>query len=130
MTSCTLHSHKEYESRVWVEAASRAGVRYEIARISFGRRIDLARRIREVGRKMEYLEAASDVREKLEATVLAGEIDRTYLEWGLMGVEGLDIDGAAATPAMVIETGPLELAAEILARIKAECVLTEDERKN
>jgi hypothetical protein len=105
-------------------------VRYTIARVSFGRRIELARRIREIGRKMEYLEAASDVREKLEATVLAAEIDRAYLEWGLMSVEGLDIDGAAATPATLIETGPVDLAAEILARIKAECGLTEDERKN
>jgi hypothetical protein len=105
-------------------------VRFGIARVSFGRRIELARRIREIGRKMEYLEAASDVREKLEATVLAAEIDRAYLEWGLMSVEGLEIDGAAATPATLIEMGPVDLAAEILARIKAECGLTEHERKN
>jgi len=106
------------------------GVRYGIARVSFGRRIDLARRIREIGRKMEYLEAASDVREKLEATVLAAEIDRAYLDWGLIGIEGLEIDGSAATPATLIEIGPADLAAEILIRIKAECGLTEDERKN
>jgi len=79
---------------------------------------------------MEYLEAASDVREKLEAAVLASEIDRAYLEWGLVAIEGLEIDGAAATPESLIEAGPVELAAEILARIKAQCVLTEDERKN
>ena len=94
-------------------------MRYGIVRVSFGRRIELARRIREIGRKVEYLEAASDVREKLEATVLAAEIDRAYLEWGLDGVEGLEIDGAAATPAMLIERGPVELAMEILARIKS-----------
>jgi hypothetical protein len=105
-------------------------VRFEIARISFGRRIELARRIREIGRKVEYLEAGSDARDKLEATVLAGEIDRVYLEWGLMTVEGLTIDGEAATPALLIERGPADLAAEILARIKRECGLTEDERKN
>jgi len=79
---------------------------------------------------MEYLEATSDVREKLEATVLAAEIDRAYIEWGLLSIEGLHIDGAAADPATLIETGPVDLAAEILARIKAECGLTEDERKN
>ncbi len=130
MTSCTSHSGRAYESSVWFDAETRAGVRYGIRRVSFGRRIDLARRIREVGSKMEYLEAASDAREKLEAAVLAVEIDRAYLEWGLIGVEGLEIDGAAATPETLIETGPVELAAEILARIKAQCVLTEDERKN
>jgi hypothetical protein len=130
MTNCTSPSGRRYESTAWFDAETQQGVRYTIARVSFGRRIELARRIREIGRKMEYLEAASDVREKLEATVLAAEIDRAYLEWGLMSVEGLDIDGAAATPATLIETGPVDLAAEILARIKAECGLTEDERKN
>ncbi len=89
-------------------------VRYEIRRISFGGRIDLARRIREIGRKAEYLEAGSDVRDKLEATVLTAEIDRAYLEWGLAGVEGLEIDGEAATPASLIDNGPAELAEEIL----------------
>ena len=130
MTSCMLPSGKAYESTAWFDAESRQGVRYAVARISFGRRIELARRIREIGRKLEFLEAASDAREKLEATVLAGEIDRAYLEWGLIGVEGLEIDGVAATPLTLIETGPADLANEILTRIKAECGLSEDERKN
>jgi ribosomal protein S12 methylthiotransferase accessory factor YcaO len=98
--------------------------------MSFGRRIDLARRIREIGCKIEFLDAGSDVREKLEAAVLAVEIDRTYLEWGLAGIEGLKIDGEMATAATLIEKGPADLASEILARIKTESGLTEDERKN
>jgi hypothetical protein len=130
MTNCTSRSAREYESCAWFDAESSEGVRYGIARLSFGRRIELARRIREIGRKMEYLEAGSDVREKLEATVLAAEIDRAYLEWGLTGVTGLAIDGVEATPQSLIERGPVELAKEILERIKAECGLTEDERKN
>jgi hypothetical protein len=105
-------------------------VRYEILRVSFGRRIELARRIREIGRKMEYLEASTDARETLEATVLAAEIDRAYLDWGLVSVEGFEIDGAAATPETLVERGPVELAVEILGRIKSECGMTEDERKN
>ncbi len=119
-----------YRSAAWFESATRAGVRFEIVRVSFGRRIELARRIREIGRRAEYLEAGSDVRDKLEATVLTAEIDRAYLEWGLAGVEGLEIDGEAATPASLIDNGPAELAEEILSRIKAECGLTDDERKN
>jgi hypothetical protein len=132
MTSCISRSDngRFYESSAWFESESHAGVRYGIARVSFGRRIELARRIREIGRKMEYLEAGSDVREKLEATVLAAEIDRAYLEWGLIGLEGLTIDGAEATPQSLTENGPVELATEILGRIKTECGLTEDERKN
>ena len=120
----------KYESSVWFESTARAGARFGILRVSFGRRIELARRIREIGRKAEFLDAGSDVREKIEGAVMAAEIDRAYLEWGLIGIEGMEIDGAAATPASVIEAGPVELTAEILSRIKAECGLKEDERKN
>ena len=117
-------------SGLWCEAQVYPGVRYRIARISLGRRIDLARRVREIGRKLEFLEAGNDVREKLEAAVLQSEIDRAYLEWGLEAVEGLEIDGELATPATLIESGPLELALEIVAKIRAECGLSEEERKN
>ncbi len=92
---------------MWFDSETRAGVRFGIVRVSFGRRIELARRIREIGRKVEFLEAGNDAREKLEATVLAAEIDRAYLEWGLVGVEGLEIDGEAATPAALIDAGPV-----------------------
>lgn len=130
MTNCMSHSDKSWESRGWFDAEAIEGVRYEIMRVSFGRRIELARRIREIGRKMEYFEAGNDSREKLEATVLAAEIDRAYLEWGLVSVEGLAIDGEGATPETLVDRGPVELAVEILGRIKAECGMTEDERKN
>lgn len=125
-----LPSGDRYESTAWFDSEARAGVRLGIVRVSFGRRIELARRIREIGRKAEFLEASSDARDKLEATVLAAEIDRAYLDWGLIGVEGLEIDGVAATPRSLIEAGPVEVAAEALRRIKSECGLTEDERKN
>jgi hypothetical protein len=125
-----LPSGRNYESSIWFDSAARPGVRFGIVRVSFGRRIELARRIREIGRKAEFLDASSDVREKLEGAVMAAEIDRAYLEWGLIGVEGIEIDGAAATPAAVIDGGPVELAAEVLTRIKTECGLTDEERKN
>jgi hypothetical protein len=134
MMSSTLHLVERpangYASAEWFDSVSRPPVRYSIRRISFGRRIELARQIREVGRKAEYLEAGNDVRDKLEATVLGAEIDRVYLDWGLVGVEGMEIDGETATPQSLIDAGPAELAAEILNRIKAECGLTDDERKN
>jgi hypothetical protein len=134
MTNCTSPSVKGWESRIGFDAKAMEGVRYEIVRVSFGRRIELARRIREIGRKMEYLEAGAKLddgaRETLEATVLAAEIDRAYLEWGLVAVDGLEIDGVAATSETLIDRGPVELAMEILGRIKSECGMTEDERKN
>ncbi|HEY7338470.1 MAG TPA: hypothetical protein VH639_26525 [Bryobacteraceae bacterium] len=117
------------ESFLWFEAAGYPGVRFRIARISLGRRIELARRVREIGRKLEFFEAG-EAREKFEAAVLQCEIDRAYLEWGLEAVEGLEIDGESATPEILIERGPLDLALEILEKIRAECGLKEDERKN
>lgn len=131
MTNCISHSDRAlHESSLWFDAAACGGARYRIARISLGRRIELARRIREIGRKLEYLEAGNGAWEKIEAAVLQTEIDRVYLEWGLEAVEGLDIDGEPATPQTLIERGPLKLAIEILGKIRAECGLTEDERKN
>jgi hypothetical protein len=120
---------KAYESSTWVEAATHGEVRYRIAKVSVARRIELARRIREIGRRIEFLEAGG-AQDKLEAMVLSAEIDRVYLEWGLEAVEGLTIDGEAATPQLLIEKGPADLAEEILRRVKAECGLSEDERKN
>ena len=137
MTNCMLPSGEgrdeatnRHESQVWFDAAACRGVRFGIRRVSFGGRIALARRIRELGRKAEFLEAGTDARSKIEATVLAAEVDRAYLEWGLAAVTGLEIDGAAATPEALIERGPAELAAEVLARSREECGLTDDERKN
>lgn len=124
------HSDEKYVSTIWCESETHRGVRFGIVRVSFGRRIELARRIREIGRRVEYLEAGQDAKEKLEATVLGAEVDRAYLEWGLVGVEGLDIDGAAATAGSVVDAGPIDLTEEILHRIKFECGLTDDERKN
>ncbi len=142
MTSSTLHSDKTglsdnassnkitHQSSVWIDSETRAGVRFRIARMSVARRIELARRIREVGRGLEFLEAGSDVRDKLDAAVLKGEIDRAYLEWGIEAIEGLTIDGEDATPELAIEKGPADLAAEMLAKIRSECGLSENERKN
>jgi hypothetical protein len=130
MTNCTSRSGESYESVVWFDSSARPGVRCGILRVSFGRRIELARRIRDVGRRAEFLDAGGDVKDKLEAAVVAAEIDRAYLAWGWMSVEGLEIDGMSANPGMAIDAGPVDLAAEVLARIKRECGLTEDERKN
>ena len=98
--------------------------------MSFGRRVELTRRIRDLGKRIEFLEAGDDLKEKLEAAVLSHEIEKLYLEWGLRAVEGLEIDGRPATPQALIADGPEDLCQEIAAAIKGECGLSEDERKN
>jgi hypothetical protein len=125
-----LAASPRHESFAWFDAETHAGVRYRIGRMSLARRIGLARKIREAGRRLEFLEAGGDVREKLDAAVLQGEVDRAYIEWGLEAIEGLEIDGETATPETLIDKGPADLAAEILGRIRSECGLSESERKN
>lgn len=120
----------EYASTKTCRSETTPGVSFTIYRMSFGRRIELTKRIRELGQKIEFLEAGSDVREKIEAAFLAHQVDKLYLEWGLREVTGLVIDGRPAGPAELIESGPEELCREIVAAIKAECGLTESERKN
>jgi hypothetical protein len=120
----------EYESEKTLESRTAEGVKFRIARMSLGRRIELTRRMWELARKVECLEAGDDPREKLEAALLRSEIDRLYLGWGLAGVEGLTLDGAPATPESLVAAGPEELCREILEAVKAECGLSEDERKN
>ncbi len=119
----------EHESEVTLESKCSPGVRFTIGRMSFGRRLELTRRIWGLAGKAEYA-ANGEPAERLEAALLEGEIDRTYLEWGLVRIEGLDIDGQAATPDLLVTRGPEDLCREIVATIKSECGLTEDERKN
>ena len=97
--------------------------------MSFGRRVELTRRLREIAQKVEFLEAG-DAREKIDAALLTSEIDRLYVLWGLQEVRGLELDGAQATPESLAAIGPEELFREALAAVKAECGLTENERKN
>lgn len=120
----------EYESVVRVESKCRTGVTLRVARMSLGRRLELTRRVRELAQKHEFLEAGDSLRDKIDARVLAGEIDGIYLTWGLDGIEGLEVDGEAATPESLIAKGPEDLSREAIAAIKAECGLSETERKN
>ena len=67
-----------------------------------------------------------------QLTAVLGELlaKRLYLEWGLAEVQGLTIDGAPASPAVLVEKGPESLAEEIIAAILGELQLTDEERKN
>jgi hypothetical protein len=125
----------DYASTVTIESTSVPGVRFAVNRISFGRRMELCRRIREIGQKLEFLnagdnDAGDNFREKVEANLLSHEIDQIYLEWGLVGIESLMIDGEAATVELVIAKGPEALTKEIVEAVKAQCGLTGEQRKN
>jgi len=118
-----------YESWTERESQRQRGVTFVLAKMSFGRRIELTRRLREIAQRVEFLEAG-DAKEKIDAALLTCEIDRLYLLWGLKEVRGLELDGEAATPESLAAVGPEVLFREAVDAVKAECGLTETERKN
>ncbi|MGO4884158.1 MAG: hypothetical protein ACLP59_25555 [Bryobacteraceae bacterium] len=120
----------EYTSFEQIDSCVAPGVRYTVAKISFGRRVELTKRIRELASRKEFVEAGDTVNDKMEAALLSSEIDRIYLLWGLKEVTGLELDGAPATPESLAANGPEELFREALAAVKQQCGLSEAERKN
>jgi hypothetical protein len=119
-----------YQSVLDIESQTCHGVRFTITRMSFGRRIELAKRVREIAHKLEFSRASEAAQDAVDAAVIAGEVDRTCLDWGLVKVDGLEIDGVPAKPETLAEAGPEALCREIVTAIKHECGLTEEERKN
>ncbi len=120
-----------YESTVTVESAESPGVRFTVRRMSFGRRLELARNIRDKLGRLEFLSAGKKgTAEEAQAALLACEIDRQYAEWGLASVEGLEIDGKPATPQSLLDRGPESLVTEVLEAIYREAGLNGEERKN
>ena len=88
-----LARERSYRSVSERESVSRPGVTFTIRRMSFGRRLELAEKIRALGAELEYRDAGDELRDKIEATLIASRIDRVYLSWGLVEVRGLMIDG-------------------------------------
>ena len=119
-----------YESVRTIESKVAPGVQFTVAKMSYGRRVELMRRIRELARRMEFLEAGQTTGEKMEASLLDAEISRLYVMWGLQSVTGLVLDGAEATPELLAERGPEGLFHEALVAVRAEAGLNEEERKN
>ena len=125
-----LAASVSWTSKKIVRSAVQPGVEFVITRMTFGRRLELMRQVRDLATRLEYFEAARDAKNDMEASLLGAEIDRLYVRWGLEEIRALDLDGVPATAESLIELGPEDLFMEALASIKAECGLTETERKN
>ena len=128
MTPCKAGN--SWESHKTVASQTHSGVEFVIARMTFGRRLELMRKVRDLAARLEFFEAGREARNEMEASLLGAEIDSLYLLWGIEEIRGLELDGAPATAESLIEIGPEELFAEALAAVKAECGLSENERKN
>lgn len=118
-----------YESVVEHPSTTVPGVSLIIAKISFGRRVELARKVRELAVRHDFLTAGSGA-EKMEAALVNAEIERLYVRWGLIEVRGLAIDGEPATPDSLMSKGPEALFREAARMVADECGLTDEERKN
>ncbi len=106
------------------------GVEFTIRKISLGRRIELAEAIRDLAEELEFRQAGDGSGDQVQAAVLSAKIDTIYLRWGLRSVSGLRIDGEEPTPQILFSSGPEPLLREIVGRIRGECGLTDEERKN
>ncbi len=131
MRSSSLSDDRvRYESLVTHTSKLYPSVRFTVHRMSFSRRCDLAQRVRELNGRMEFHEAGESVRDKIEAAILSTEISSLYLSWGLVTIDGFEIDGLPATPEGMISAGPEDLCNEIVGAIQSECGLSQEERKN
>jgi hypothetical protein len=119
-----------YDSEITVESQLARGVTFTVAKMSFGRRTKLMRQVRELAKQVEFLKAGRDVEQQMDSALLRVEIDRLYVKWGLTAITGLHLDGAPATPDLLIESGPEELFREAVAVVRAQTGLSTAERKN
>lgn len=120
-----------YESTETVESRLAKGVRFTVAKMSFRRRAELMREVRDLARRMEYLEAGpATATEKMDAALLRAEIDRLYVKWGLVEIRGLELDGVNATPEALVVKGPEDLFREAVELVRRQTGMSEEERKN
>ena len=121
---------RAYESECLVESKAMPGVKYRIRKISFERRMELMRRIRELARRAEFLAASEETADKMDAALALAEIDRVYVLWGVESIHGLTVNGRAADANLLAAEGPEELFREVLAVVRRATGLDAEERKN
>lgn len=120
----------DWASAQWRDSERVPGVRFKTVKMTLARRRDLTSRVRTMLNKSRYHAVSGDAEEQMDAALLAVDTDRILLDWGLLEVEGLTIDGEPASVRRLIESGPEELCREAAEHIRRDCQLTEQERKN
>lgn len=119
-----------YASETIFESAVLPPVRFVLRRMSAARRLELLARMQELASQLEMLRASDALDDRVQAEALRIRIDLEYLRWGLKELHGLEIDGIAGETESLFERGPEALLKEIVDRIRAECELSGEERKN
>lgn len=119
----------QYSSVTWHDSRTVPGVRFATKRMSLGERIELTRQVRELALRYEFLKTGEPA-DQVEATLADLLVKKLYIEWGVVELQGLRIDGEDGTPALLIERGPEGLSNEVIEAIRGEIALSDDERKN
>ncbi len=121
--------HESHDSLLWHDSLALPGVQYAIRRVSLAQRIELTKSARELSVRYEFLKAG-DAADQLEGSLADLLVRKMYLEWGLAEIKHLAIDGEAATVELLVQRGPEALSDEIVAAVRGELGLSEEERKN
>jgi hypothetical protein len=119
-----------YESTIRSTSRIMPGVTFEVRRVSYGGRLELLKRVRELAARQAFHLSSEGAVERLDAEIAGREIRLKMIRWGLVRVDGLLIDGEAPAVDALIEYGPEGLVAEIAAAVEGQLSLTEEERKN
>ena len=120
-----------YESTVKVELRAAPGVEITLRRMSFSRRLELTAALKELLGRIEFATAGEQgTAQEAEVALLCGQVDREYLRWGVVAIEGLLVDGRPADVEVLLDEGPEELVREAVALVRREAGLSEQERKN
>lgn len=121
---------RKHESARWIESRTLEGVRFAVREPSLANRIELTQQLHELTLKNEFLAAGGKELQQLELALAEMLVQKALVEWGLIEVQGLRVDGKRPTTPILIEAGPEKLVAEIAACVRARCGLSEEERKN
>ena len=119
-----------YESTWQYVSKTFPGVTVRLKRISFSKRSELTREIAPLAARTKALSASALSEELAEAAALRRTIAGLVLDWGLLEVSGLTIDGVPAKKETLINEGPEELTIEVLQQLQRQISLSEEEIKN
>lgn len=119
-----------YQSTVRKESTVLPGVWFAIKKLSLSGRLNLLRLVRQEGRDLDFHSASDGMADQIRAREVTASIEAIYIRWGLSSLEGLFIDDRPADHDLLLEKGPEALCHEIAEAIRAECFLSEEERKN
>jgi hypothetical protein len=120
---------RNYESLLWLESEILPGVEFSLRKVSLAQRIELSSRVRELTLRNEFLRSG-EPKDQVEARIAELLVQKLYVQWAVVDLRGLRIDGQKATVELLLERGPEALVQEMVDAIHSHLELSDEERKN